>query len=103
MGIITPKINKHMAVDLKSAILADCPSKVTATLVGAASGWLTADNAKIYTGLTTSTSDGYKLTIAITGVRTVVLADTKFMGGCVQTATSNSMCIHAEGAYNCPH
>ena len=72
-----------MAVDLKSAVATDCPKAVTATLVGAASGWLTDANAKIYTGLTTSTSDGYKLTVALTGVGSTALAASAFAGGCV--------------------
>ena len=87
------------AVVLNEAAAAlDCPLKVTADLAGAASGWLSDTNAKIWTGLTTSTSDGYKLTVSITGVGNAALAADKAAGGCVATATSNAMCIHAASA-----
>jgi len=88
------------AVELNgaAAYAVDCPKSITATLVGSASGWLTDANKLIWTGLTTSTSDGYKLTIAIYGPGSVVLADAKNLGGCVATATSNAMCIRSLSA-----
>jgi uncharacterized protein YbaA (DUF1428 family) len=90
------------AVELNgaAATAADCPKSITALLAGSASGWLTDANKLIWTGLTTSTSDGYKLTISIKGVGNTVLADTKVIGGCVATATSNAMCIYALAATN---
>merc|ERR1712194_168757 len=91
-----PKINMTEVVLNEATASTDCPKKVTADLIGAASGWLSDTNAKIWTGLTTSTSDGYKLTVSITGVGNTILAvNLKVAGGCVATATSNAMCIHA--------
>jgi hypothetical protein len=82
-------------VELNGAAAAavDCPISIKATLIGSASGWLTDANKLIWTGLTTSTSDGYKLTIAIAGSGTEARVATEFTGGCVATATSNAMCI----------
>merc|ERR1711935_715184 len=97
MGNFFPKI-KMTAVELNATVGLDCPKKVTADLTGAASGWLSDTNAKIWTGLTTSTSDGYKLTVGITGVGDTALLADKHAGGCVATATSNAMCIHAASA-----
>ena len=77
-----------------TASLAGCSKSVTVTLAGSASGWYT-DAIKTASATLSTDSDGYTMTVSIAGAGLTGPAVSEFVGGCLATATSNAVCIHA--------
>ena len=76
---------------------ANCPSKVTVTLTGSASGW--ADSLKATSPDITHYSDGYKITV-VAGTLNAAPTNGQYVGGCLRHATNASVCFVAPAVAN---